>query len=173
MQRVVILLPLLAATTLAAQAETFVDTARVRDVQAQYTSVTVPRQECTTHWINEDHRVEAPRNYGGAIVGGLAGAVLGNQVGKGHGREAATALGAVVGAFTGDRVAGRGHGDRYETVPRQVQTCQTINEVQQQLNGYQVTYDYRGQTYTALLPEHPGRSLQVRVSVAPLLHQGR
>lgn len=173
MPRIALLLPLLAATTLGAQAETFVDTARVRDVQAQYDSITVPRQECTTQWINETHRVEAPRNYGGAIVGGLAGAVVGNQVGNGHGREAATALGAVVGAFTGDRIARRGHGDRYEQVPRQVQTCQTVNEVQQRLTGYRVTYDYRGQEYTALLPEHPGRHLQVRVSVDPVQYPSR
>jgi uncharacterized protein YcfJ len=172
MQRILVL-SLLTATTLVAHAETFIDTARVRDVQPQYDNVSVPRQECTTQWIHETHRVEAPRNYGGAIVGGLAGAVLGNQIGDGHGREAATALGAVVGAFTGDRMARRGHGDRYEQVPRQVQTCQTVNDVQQRLTGYQVTYDYRGQQYTALLPEHPGRSLQVRVSVDPVRHPSR
>jgi uncharacterized protein YcfJ len=164
-----ILLPLLATAALATHAESYVDTARVRDVQAQYSTVTVPRQACTTEWVNETHRVEAPRNYGGAVIGGVAGAVLGNQVGKGHGREAATALGAVVGAFTGDRVAGRGYGDRYEQVPRQVQTCQTVNEVQQQLTGYRVTYDYRGQQFTTLMPEHPGRNLQVRVSVEPVV----
>ena len=41
------------------------------------------------------------RQYGGAVIGGVAGALLGNQIGRGHGREAATALGAVVGAFAG------------------------------------------------------------------------
>jgi uncharacterized protein YcfJ len=66
-------------------------------------------------------------------------------------------------------VAGRGYGDRYEQVRRQVQTCQTVNEVQQQLTGYRVTYDYRGQQFTTLMPEHPGRNLQVRVSVEPVV----
>lgn len=164
------LLPLMAATAMAAHAETYIDNARVRSVQPQYESVTVPRQECSNQWVNEEHRVESRRGYDGAVIGGLAGAVLGNQVGKGHGREAATALGAVLGAFTGDRVNNRDRGgDRYEQVPRQVQTCQTVNDVQQRLTGYQVAYEYRGQQFTALLPQNPGNSLQVRVSVDPVV----
>lgn len=163
-----ILLSMLAVTTLATHAETYVDTARVRSVQPQYETVAVPRQECSSQWINETRRIEGQRGYGGAVIGGVAGAVLGNQLGKGHGREAATALGAVVGAFTGDRVSNRDREDRYEQVPRQVQTCQTVNDLQQRLTGYQVAYEYRGQQFVALLPKDPGRELQVRVSVEPL-----
>ena len=106
-----ILLSLLASAALAAHADTYFDNAQVRSVQAQYESVVVPRQECTSQWINEPQRIERSRNYGGAVVGGLAGALVGNQVGNGHGREAATALGAVIGAFTGDRVGNRDRGD--------------------------------------------------------------
>ncbi len=165
----VIPLALLAACALTANAETYVDTARVRSVQPQYENVAVPRQQCTSQWINETHRIEDSRQYGGVVIGGLAGALLGNQLGRGHGREAATALGAVVGAFTGDRVANRDRGERYEQVPRQVQNCQTVNDVQQRLTGYQVAYDYRGQQFVALLPQDPGQQLQVRVSVEPLI----
>lgn len=169
MQNKLFLVPVLATLALTAHAETFVDTARVRNVQPQYENISVPRQACSTSWINETQRSQGNRNYGGAVIGGVAGAVLGNQVGNGHGREAATALGAVIGAFTGDQVSNRGRGDRYEQVPRQVQTCQTVNDVEQRLTGYQVTYDYRGQQYTALMPQDPGRNLQVRVSVDPVL----
>ncbi|MFO1191598.1 MAG: glycine zipper 2TM domain-containing protein [Rhodoferax sp.] len=170
MQRIA-LLPLLAGIAMAAQADTWFDTARVRSVQPQYESVTVPRQECTSQWIQEQRRVEPQRGYGGAVVGGLAGALVGNQMGQGHGREAATALGAVIGAFAGDRVTQRDrHGERYETLPpRQVQTCQTVNEVQQRVTGYQVTYDYRGQQFSTVLPQDPGPTLQVRVSVDPVV----
>ena len=169
MQRKLPILTVLATVALAAQAETYVDTARVRSVQPQYENVAVPRQACTMGWVNEPQRIRGDRNYGGAVIGGVAGAVLGNQLGNGHGREAATALGAVVGAFTGDRLSNHGQGDRYEQVPRQVQTCQTVNEVQQHLTGYQVTYEYRGQQFTALLPKDPGHNLKVQVSVDPLL----
>ena len=164
-----LLLPLLAGTALAAHADTWFDNAQVRSVQPQYESVAVPRQECTSQWINETRRVERSRNYGGAVIGGLAGAVVGNQVGNGHGREAATALGAVLGAFAGDRVGNRGNGDeRYEQVPRQVQTCQTVSDVQQRLTGYQVAYEYRGQQFSTVLPENPGSYIKVRVSIDPV-----
>ena len=36
------------------------------------------------------------------------------------------------------------------------------------LTGYNVAYDYRGQTYTTLMRENPGPYLQVRVSVDPV-----
>lgn len=163
--------PLIAAASMAAHADSYLDQARVRSVQPQYEAVTVPRQECTSQWVSESRRVEAPRGYGGALLGGVAGAVVGNQIGHGHGREAATALGAVIGAFAGDRVANRDRaGDRYEQLPpRQVQTCQTVNEVQQRITGYQVAYEYRGQQFSTVLPQDPGASLQVRVSVDPVL----
>lgn len=49
----------------------------------------------------------APRstNILGAVVGGLAGAALGNQVGGGSGRTAATVLGGVAGAMVGNQIA--------------------------------------------------------------------
>jgi len=49
-------------------------------------------------------------NVLGAVVGGVAGAVLGRQVGGGSGRDAATVLGGVAGAAAGSQV-GRGGAD--------------------------------------------------------------
>src|SRR5213075_2995774 len=72
---------------------TYTDNARVLGVEPQFENVSVPRQECRSDWVNEARPV-GRRDYGGAVVGGLAGALLGNQVGRGHGREAATAAGA-------------------------------------------------------------------------------
>lgn len=40
----------------------------------------------------------------GAVVGGLAGALVGNQIGSGSGRSAATVAGAVGGALLGNEV---------------------------------------------------------------------
>lgn len=42
----------------------------------------------------------------GAIAGGVLGAVLGNQIGHGNGRAAATVLGAVGGGYAGNAVEG-------------------------------------------------------------------
>jgi uncharacterized protein YcfJ len=159
---------LLAIAAVAAQAETFFDRARVRSAEPQYENITVPRNECSSQWVNETRQVGGGQNYGGAVVGGVAGALLGNQVGKGHGREAATAVGAVVGALAGDRIANGGYQEQYQVVPREVTSCRTVNEVQTRIAGYRVTYDYRGQLYTTMLRDNPGSQLQVRVSVDPV-----
>lgn len=41
----------------------------------------------------------------GTLIGGAVGAILGNQVGKGTGRDVATVLGAVGGAVAGNQIA--------------------------------------------------------------------
>ncbi len=162
-----VLVPLLATTAIGLHAETYVDNARVRSVEPQYESVNVPRQECTSQWVNEPRRI-GRRDYGGAVIGGVAGALLGNQVGRGHGREAATAVGAVVGAFAGDNMANRDRSDRYEEVSREVTSCRTVNEVQTRIIGYQVGYEYRGQQFSTVMRDNPGPHLQVRVTVDPV-----
>src|SRR5438552_14214666 len=97
---VLIAVAVAAAAATAAHAETFVDRAHVRSAEPQYENVAVPRQECMNQVVNEVHRTGS-HEYGGALIGGITGALLGNQVGGGHGRQAATALGAVVGAMAG------------------------------------------------------------------------
>jgi uncharacterized protein YcfJ len=164
----VALLALAVAGSFAAQAQGFVDRARVQRAEPQYESVQIPRQECTTQIVNEAQPVAGGGGgYGGAIVGGVAGGLLGNQVGKGHGREAATAAGAVIGAIAGDRIA-NSQPQAYVNQPREVRSCRTVNDVQQRLTGYRVTYEYHGQEYTTVMRDQPGRTLPVRVSVTPL-----
>jgi len=154
-----------------AQAVTYTDTARVRSVDPQYENISVPRNECRSQWINEDRRSggERPdRQYGGAILGGLAGGVLGHQVGGGRGKDVATALGVALGAWTGDQYANREQRGQYENAQREVQTCHTVYDTQSRITGYRVAYEYRGQHYNTLMRSNPGNSLQVRVSVDPI-----
>lgn len=162
-----------AASAAGAHAQTFTDTARVRSVAPQYENVSVPREECTSHWVTEARQPQGAgvvQQYGPALIGGVAGAALGRQVGKGSGRDAATVLGAVVGAYAGDSYA---HGGaRYappEQVQREVRQCRTVHDVQSRLTGYRVDYDYRGQHHSTVMREHPGAHLQVRVSVEPVV----
>ncbi len=160
----------------AAQAESFYDNARVRSVEPQYEQFSVPREQCTTQYVTEQRPVQGSRtsngtSIGGAIIGGVAGGILGNQVGKGSGRDAATAVGAAVGALAGNSIgANNARPVQYETVQRPVQQCQTVQEVQQRINGYQVAYDYRGQTYHTVLANDPGPNIRVRVSVDPVVN---
>jgi uncharacterized protein YcfJ len=161
------LLAFAALGTAAVQGETFFDNARVRSAEPQYENVAVPRTECRSEWVQDGRHADGQPGYGGAVVGGVAGALLGNQVGGGHGKEAATAVGAVVGALTGDRIA---NGDRYERrgEAREVKKCWTVTELQPRITGYRVQYEYRGQQYATMLRENPGPTLQVRISVDPV-----
>jgi outer membrane lipoprotein SlyB len=62
-------------------------------------------------------KVKGKSNYLGAIAGGVAGAALGNQVGKGSGNTAATILGAVGGAVAGREIEKNvKSGNRYDVV---------------------------------------------------------
>lgn len=177
---------LFATAMLAAQAQTFTDHARVRSAEPQYENISVPRDECSRHWVNEEqaHVTTAPqntqsRNYGGAVVGGLAGGVLGHQVGGGRGKDVATVVGAVLGAIAGDHLGNRNaqaqyvddqyaNNGGYQPAQREVQRCRTVYDVQSRITGYRVTYDYRGQHYTTHMRTNPGNSLPVRVSVEPI-----
>ncbi|MDN3576680.1 glycine zipper 2TM domain-containing protein [Chitinimonas viridis] len=162
------LFSLIATSFLAAHADSFNDTARVKSVEPQYERYSTPRKECSSEWVTETRRVGGERQYGGAVVGGIAGAVIGNQVGKGHGREAATALGAVVGALAGDRIDNRDNHERYEEVPREIKRCRTVEDWESRITGYRVNYEYRGQQYTTFTRDNPGKTMSVRVSVEPL-----
>jgi len=49
---------------------------------------------------------EGETGAGGVIAGGVVGALLGNQVGRGRGRDVATVAGAVGGAYAGNKIEG-------------------------------------------------------------------
>lgn len=175
MKRVAIL-SLLAVAAAGAQAQAFVDNARVRGVEPQYESVQVPREECTSQWVNEARPVAQGPNYGGIAIGAVVGGVLGNQVGKGHGKEAATAAGAVAGAMVGNSLASNGQQPQYAQGQREVRQCRQVVDVQNRLTGYRVNYEYHGQQYTTVMRDNPGPTLQVRVSIEPVereYHQRR
>ena len=92
--------------------------------------------------MSETRTVSSGRTtYNAAVLGALVGGVLGNQVGKGHGRDAATVVGAVVGGFAGDNIAGNNRQGQVQLAPQQVQRCHTVTEVQSRITGYGVAFD--------------------------------
>jgi len=50
---------------------------------------------------------EGETGAGGIIAGGVVGALLGNQVGRGRGRDVATLAGAAGGAYAGNKIEGK------------------------------------------------------------------
>jgi uncharacterized protein YcfJ len=139
-------------------AATYSDEGTVTSIQPNFKEVNQRQQVC------EDVEVYNQGNGGsttGTVIGGVAGGLLGNQVGGGNGRVAATALGAVIGAMTGNNLGGNNNG----TSTRQ--QCHTVNNTVTEQNGYLVTYQYGGHTFTSPVLRNPGSSISLAISVQP------
>ncbi|WP_019140488.1 hypothetical protein [Noviherbaspirillum massiliense] len=45
--------------------------------------------------------------------------------------------------------------------------CRTVDQWLTRANGYAVTYEYHGHSYTSVIPYDPGNRLRIRVSISP------
>lgn len=168
-----VLMALAAFSSMPAWATDFVDTARVISSTPIYERVNSPRQSCWTETVNSSGTVtrSAPeeRSIGGALIGGVVGGIVGNQVGQGHGNTAATAAGAIAGAIIGDRLGNQNQSRSIETVQapqvREERRCRQVDNYTEVIRGYNVTYRYSGHDVTVRLPDRPGNTLRVGVSV--------
>jgi uncharacterized protein YcfJ len=153
------------------------DYAKVVDVQPLMRQVRVssPQRECWDETRYDDRDSYGPpraRNAGGStLLGAVIGAAIGNQIGHGDGRRAATAAGAIIGAGIGNAQAGRRNGYDQPPPPRaySVQRCETHyrEDVEERVDGYRVTYVYHGRRGVTQLPYKPGDRIRVRVDVSP------
>jgi uncharacterized protein YcfJ len=151
------------------QSGRYYDDARVVDVRPVYREVRVsqPRRECHDQRVVSRHR-QGPGEAGSAIIGAILGGVAGNQIGSGSGRDAATVVGAIAGTAAGSHYARRQgrtvERSSYETV------CHTVNDVhyEERVDGYRVTYRYRGREHTTRMDRRPGDRIRVRVGVDPV-----
>lgn len=119
--------------------------------------VAVPRQICS----QENVAVQGNKSGAGAVMGAIAGGAVGNQIGGGSGKAAATALGIFGGAILGDKIEG--------APPAQVQAvqnCRTETVYENRVIGYNVTYEYAGKQYMVQMPRDPGPTIQVNVTPA-------
>ena len=175
----------------------FIEYANVVDVSPIYKQVRYqqPKQEC---WIEEQQHVirnqgqgkqlrgNSP-NSGDVLIGGVIGGVIGNQLGRkgSHGaRAGATVAGAIIGSALAGESSSRGKrhrrqsksydNNRYERQPRYetrpVKRCENTTEThyEQRLQGYDVTYRYRGKSFTTRMKRDPGNKIKLQVSVRPL-----
>lgn len=131
------------------------DQARVISSVQVLQQVGVPRQVCT----QDNVTTPGSKTGAGAAMGAVAGGVIGNQIGHGSGRAAATLLGVVGGAVLGDRVEGA-------PAPQTqvVQTCRTETIYENRVVGYNVTYEYAGKQYIVQMPRDPGPTVTVNVT---------
>jgi uncharacterized protein YcfJ len=152
-----------------AQAGDFEDFGRVVRVQPRIEQVRTPRQECRTDYVQAP--VQQQRSQAGTVIGGIAGALLGSQVGHGNGKVAAAAAGAIASGTVGDNIDNNGRDYSPQVQEQAVQRCRTVDSVQERTNGYDVTYDYRGHTYSTVMNQDPGNRVRLRVSVEPVQYQ--
>jgi len=146
----------------------FYDEARVVRVEPLVRMVRVaePRETC---W---DERVPVReagyRSATPMILGGILGGVIGHEMGKGRGKDAATVAGVILGGSIGrdiehdrrtDRVVGE------EVVERC--TTETAWREEERIEGYRVTYRYRGELFTTRMDHDPGSRLRIRLIAEP------
>jgi len=140
------------ALSLAASAQ---ETAKVISSVQVIQQVAVPRQVCS----QESVAVQGNKSGAGAVMGAIAGGAMGNQIGGGTGRAAATALGIFGGAILGDKIEGA-PAPQTQTV----QNCRTETVYENRVVGYNVTYEFAGKQYMVQMPRDPGPTLQVNVT---------
>jgi uncharacterized protein YcfJ len=147
------------------------DYARVVHVEpiVRRVKVETPRRECwdETRYVESRPHISDPAVGGRTLLGGIIGGVIGHQFGSGSGRDAATIAGAVIGSSVGYDSARRAVGTGVEE--RVVQRCETRyeREYEERIDGYRVTYQYNGREFTTQMPYDPGKTMRVRVAVAP------
>jgi uncharacterized protein YcfJ len=102
------------------------------------------------------------------LIGAIAGGVLGNNIGGGFGRAAATGIGAVAGATIGNGIEVNA-ANAYPPTAVPVQRCQTVNGYENRTVGYDVVYEYAGRRYTTRMARDPGPSLEIDIRPAGAL----
>ena len=153
-----------------------------RPIYDRYASQGYESQECWNERTNayDDgyyrdsngrlYRGGSDSNANGTLIGALIGGALGNQAGKGDGRKAATIGGAVIGGAIGNNIDRNNNAYEYRDNSGVVRRCRTVidnDRGRDQVEGYEVTYRYAGQTYNAVTRYRPGRTMRVVVDVRP------
>lgn len=142
---------LLCLTAVAASAQ---EVGQVISRTAVYQQVAVPRQTCTT----SQPTAQTTTSGGGAIIGAIAGGVIGSQLGGRDSKGLTAMAGVIGGAMLGNQVESQGTASRPET------TCTTQTTYENRLTGYNVVYEYAGKQYNVQLPQDPGPTIALQVT---------
>jgi uncharacterized protein YcfJ len=131
------------------------ETGRVISSTPVIQQVAVPRQVCT----NTQVATQGQKSGAGALMGAIAGGTVGNNVGGGSGRTAATMLGVLGGAILGDKVEGAPAPE-----VRTVQNCTNQIFYENRTTGYHVVYEFAGKQYTVQMPTDPGPTVRLQIT---------
>ncbi len=151
----------------------YLDYARVVEVEpiVRVVRITEPRRECWDEEVTRyrQHTSGRSGSFTPLVVGGIVGGVVGNQFSKGKRRDALTVAGALLGATVGRDIYRRHRGTETPYVTTE-HRCRVIDEYheQERIEGYRVTYRYKGKTFVRRMDHDPGRRIRIRVAVTPL-----
>lgn len=140
----------------------------------RYVTVRVPVRECWDERRYRSHPSSAyPGTGGSTIVGAIIGGLIGNQFGSGGGRRATTVLGALIGGSLAQKAAIKRAESEGRGAPQEsyvVQRCTTSYDYREEerIDGYDVTYRYKGDTYLTRMPNDPGKRIRLRVRITPV-----
>ena len=150
----------------------YYDYARVVRARPIYREIKVsePVHECWDEPVYHT-RHDGHKSASGMLAGGIIGGIIGHQIGKGRGNKVATAMGTLIGAQIGHEAV-NGHARKHrEKVIGYEEHCETRHRVsyQQVVDGYDVTYKYRGRTYRTEMPYDPGKRIKMRIQITPVI----
>jgi uncharacterized protein YcfJ len=136
--------------------------ARVLETRPVSESAAGQREECWNpragHY-EEVRQADGGRHIGaGTVLGGIAGGVLGHQLGSGHGNTAATIAGAAIGGYAGNRVDRNRSDDNQPDLDRS--NCRVVAD-SGNVQAYDVRYAWDGREYVARMDHDPGRFLEL------------
>ncbi len=124
--------------------------------------VAQPRSVCNVEQV----AVQPPKSGAGALMGAIAGGAVGNSIGGGGGKAAATMIGIMGGAIVGDSIEGA-PAAQFQNVQR----CHTQNFYENRTVAYNVVYEYAGKQYSVQMPNDPGPNIQLQVSPVGVVSQ--
>jgi len=134
--------------------------AQVVAVKEVMTTVSTPREVCENVAVRRQAPVKDEHRVAGTVIGGVAGGLLGSTIGKGSGNTVATVAGAVAGGYAGNQV--QKNMQQKDTVTTTEQRCRTVQDKQQKLLGYDVTYRLNGQDAVVRTSFKPGATLPLK-----------
>lgn len=118
----------------------------------------VDREVCVDRVVTRQVPVKDEQQVVGTAAGAVIGGLLGNQVGGGNGKKAATVIGAIAGGVIGKSVQeNRQQANTYQTTEQECRTERTPD----QTTGYSVTVDTNGQVQTLTMNYSPKGQLPV------------
>ena len=125
------------------------------------TQVTQPAYDCR-YQASPRHQAEIER-YAPAVVGAVAGGIIGHQLGSKKDRPLTTVLGSVVGASIGGMITAQ---QPVAPAPAYRTYCQPqaayAPQASDQASDYEITYYFEGRKYVTRTDAAPGSWVKVR-----------